>query len=408
MQKTRGTSQKKNLTKRTIESLPASPEATTYRDTVARHLYLAVSPTGRKTWRFVAKVNGRTRFVTIGVYPTITPDAARGESNRLAVEYAAGRDPGAERKKLRNVGTWGELFQWFMENHSRPKKRSWPLDEKLEKRYCHAWRSWPYTSLTSKVIKRWHTKIGNDHGQHQADRVLALVKAVFSEALRAEEITGDNPAAHVEKYFTDPRKYGRNRYLQPDEIKRLFNALDAHPDQDMSDFFRLCLLTGARRANVQAMRWAHMDRTDPDNPTWVIPGDESKNEESIRVPLLPPALIILNRRYARRRSDTWVFPSKHANTKCPHLSEPKKAWAAICAKGKLHGVHIHDLRRTLGSWQALQGASLQIIGRSLGHRSMQSTEIYARLNDVVVRESMNQAVTKMIEAANGDTKAGAK
>jgi integrase len=58
---------------------------------------------------------------------------------------------------------------------------------------------------------------------------------------------------------------------------------------------------------------------------------------------------------------------------------------------------MHDLRRTLGSWQALGGASLQIIGKSLGHKSMQSTEIYARLTTDTVRESVEKATQMMAE-----------
>ena len=84
------------------------------------------------------------------------------------------------------------------------------------------------------------------------------------------------------------------------------------------------------------------------------------------VPLLAPVLEILNLRYEERRSDEYVFPAKRDNAATKHLTEPKKAWGAICKSAKLENVHIHDLRRTLGSWQALLGTSLQIIGRSLG------------------------------------------
>jgi integrase len=53
----------------------------------------------------------------------------------------------------------------------------------------------------------------------------------------------------------------------------------------------------------------------------------------------------------------------------------------------LPDVRLHDLRRTLGSWQAIIGSSLPIIGKSLGHKSLTATQIYARLNLDPVRES---------------------
>jgi hypothetical protein len=66
-------------------------------------------------------------------------------------------------------------------------------------------------------------------------------------------------------------------------------------------------------------------------------------------------------------------------------------------------VQIHDLRRTLGSWQALGGSSLQVIGKSLGHTQVSTTAIYARLTIDPVRESVGKA-TAAIWAA-GEKKA---
>lgn len=62
-------------------------------------------------------------------------------------------------------------------------------------------------------------------------------------------------------------------------------------------------------------------------------------------------------------------------------------------------LRIHDLRRTLGSWQAKTGASLAIIGKSLNHKTHQATAIYARLDLNPVRQSVNTATAAMLEAA---------
>ena len=65
---------------------------------------------------------------------------------------------------------------------------------------------------------------------------------------------------------------------------------------------------------------------------------------------------------------------------------------------RLEALRIHDLRRTLGSWQAKTGASLAIIGKSLNHKSQQATAIYARLDLDPVRASVNTATAAMMEA----------
>ena len=66
---------------------------------------------------------------------------------------------------------------------------------------------------------------------------------------------------------------------------------------------------------------------------------------------------------------------------------------------RLEDVRIHDLRRTLGSWQARTGASLVIIGKSLGHKSYQATAVYARLDTDPVRQAMETATSAILEAA---------
>ncbi len=68
-------------------------------------------------------------------------------------------------------------------------------------------------------------------------------------------------------------------------------------------------------------------------------------------------------------------------------------------------LHIHDLRRSLGSWQAITGASLPIIGKSLGHKSPDATMIYARLSLDPVRQSVNTATAAMMEAGGMKEKA---
>ncbi|MEP7169625.1 MAG: tyrosine-type recombinase/integrase, partial [Bacteroidota bacterium] len=59
----------------------------------------------------------------------------------------------------------------------------------------------------------------------------------------------------------------------------------------------------------------------------------------------------------------------------------------------------HDLRRTFGSYQAITGASLHVIGKSLGHKSSQATQIYARLNIDPIRASVEKATEAMFSLA---------
>jgi integrase len=92
----------------------------------------------------------------------------------------------------------------------------------------------------------------------------------------------------------------------------------------------------------------------------------------------------------------FVFPALSATG---HITPPKKRWQNLLQRCGIDNLRIHDLRRSLGSWQAITGASLVIIGKSLGQKSAAATMIYARLNTDPVRASVSAATSAMLEAA---------
>ena len=94
------------------------------------------------------------------------------------------------------------------------------------------------------------------------------------------------------------------------------------------------------------------------------------------------------------------------------MVKPKKSVIRIMeragipyGRNEADGVTLHELRRTLGSWQARTGASLAFIGKSLNHKSQQAKAIYARLDLDPVRAAVNTATAAMLEA--GGLKSGA-
>ena len=156
----------------------------------------------------------------------------------------------------------------------------------------------------------------------------------------------------------------------------------------------MSLFTGARRSNVLQMKWedVHLLRR-----VWRIP--DTKNGESQDVPLVDHALEILQRRF-QSKTGKYVFPG---TGETGHLTEPKKAWKTITSKAGMSDLRIHDLRRTFGAYQAGSGASLAVIAASLNHKSLQTTQVYARLWPKAVRNAVNTAVSEMFSAIRGES-----
>ena len=151
-------------------------------------------------------------------------------------------------------------------------------------------------------------------------------------------------------------------------------------------------VTGQRKRNVCQMRWEELDLT---RGLWFVAGETTKNGAPLVVVLSTNALAILSDRFSDPdKNAEWVFPSERTTGS---VVDAKKAWERVRERSGLTDVRMHDLRRTLGSWQALIGASLLVIGKSLGHKTSKATEVYARLTTDPVRESVEKATQTMAE-----------
>ena len=74
-------------------------------------------------------------------------------------------------------------------------------------------------------------------------------------------------------------------------------------------------------------------------------------------------------------------------------------WKNFLKKAEIQDLRLHDIRRTLGSYEAMAGVSLPLISKTLGHKSFQATEVYARMNVDSIREAISSAVSLMRERA---------
>ena len=98
---------------------------------------------------------------------------------------------------------------------------------------------------------------------------------------------------------------------------------------------------------------------------------------------------ILERRYADPcRHPVWVFPKQEGSGPIWSLDITLKS---VLDRSGIKDLRIHDLRRTAGSYMAIEGISPIIIGKALGHRSPASTAIYARLTQDPVRQALEKA-----------------
>jgi integrase len=431
-------SQAINFTKAALNAIkiPAPGKRETFHDKQVQGLQLRVTSAGVMTFSVYRRLRkGEPTRITIGRFPDISIENARKLALAALADLAEGKNPNQDTASAKNELTLRELFDDFLE-HRRTKRGSYLSDKtkigygydfnlhlaKFEKRRL--------SKIRDTEIASVHTALGKEHPT-SANRVLALTSSLFSHAKARKLYLGENPAKGIQKF----PETSRDRFLQADELPRFFASLAEEPNQTFRDYVLISLLTGVRRSFVLCMRWddVHLDRAE-----WRT---KAKGGSLQTVPLTEEAITILKTRYAERQSD-FVFPGTGATG---HFADPKTGWNRlfdrdelqqlanrIAASGgtfqidtehtmpsnlqqaraeakrlkvdttgtRIHDLRIHDLRRTLGSWQAKTGASLVVIGKTLNHKSPSTTAIYARLDSDPVRQSMGRA-TSAIFAAGG-------
>jgi integrase len=367
-------------------SLPAKGKRDYYYDLKEAGLILDVTSTGSKSFYLYRRINSKPERILLGAFPDLTIEQARKLALQKKGEIAFGINPKDKIKSLKQEITFGIMFEEFMERYSKKNKRTWKEDQREVSRFLSHWFKRKSSSITKQEIQILLEKIRDENGLYQANRLFERIRAIYNKHIEWGW-KGINPCNGIKKF----KEKSRERFLHGDELPNFFEALNNEPNETLRDFFYTCLLTGARRGNVLSMNWKDINL---ERGTWNI--KETKNGEGQIVPLSAEVITILERRLTNKISD-WVFTS--ASSASGHLEEPKKAWRRILQNAGIEDLRIHDLRRTLGSWQAATGANSFVIGKSLGHKTQSATAIYARLNLDPVRESVSKATSAMFSAA---------
>lgn len=439
------------LTNRSVEGIkPPESGRLEFKDTKTPGLYLRVTSNGVKTFSFVGRPKGSSLVerATLGKYPAVKADEARTRALEIAARLASGVSVAQAQREKRGELTLTELRKLREEQRKKPKAGKRPRDDGLWRLYIEpAFGRRRLSEIAAGDVETWHRGIPKAvvkastersaaaaarrearraqieaaqavrrrgpapkprvaaapatpriNGERTANLALAELRALFNWGMnpRRMHFAGVNPASGQDAF----PNVERERFLQPDELQSFFDALSHVPTETMRDFFLIALLTGARRSNVASMAWADVNL---DRAEWRISAEQMKNEQAQTVTLGEEAVLILKNRKPTESGSVYVFPSERS--KAGHITAPKAAWGNLLRVAGIDDLRIHDLRRTLGSWQARTGASLLLISKSLNQKSLEAAQIYSRLDLDPVRQSVDRATSAMFEAATLKPKA---
>ena len=383
------------FTQRALEELKTDLSREWVYDEQVPLLTLMVTSAGAKSYYAVKTWQGKRRFVRIGAFSEIPLPLARKRASEVILQITSGDYvPKRVQEAVASVFTLGMAYaeyQTFLQHHRKASTIS-----QYDWIWKHHLEEWGADRALEEIRRRevvaLHQTVGKQNGPYLANRVVSLLRAVINRAIRDHEMDLPNPANAITFY----REEKRARRLMAEELPAFFKAVEEEPNRDIRDFVMVSLFTGARKSNVLAMRWSDISL---ERGLWVIPAAQSKTSKALDVVLGSYVIELLQTRHGLSESD-FVFPGRSGRSN-DHMVDPKFGWDRICKRAGLENLHLHDLRRSLASFQIDTGSPLEVIQKTLGHESKVTTEIYARLALEPVRESVERAAEEILRRANG-------
>lgn len=366
-------------------------------------LLIEVHPSGRMTWRFRYRLDGRREKVTLGSYPATGLKAARDRAREAQRLVEAGQSPArmarlqAARAKTEadTIETVGELAERWVAEVLIPANKHAGQDETYLRRDLlpRLRRLRPDDVTTVDVRACVDAVLKRGHGQ-AARRVRSVAKRLFDFAASLGLVRW-NPASVIRPTDIAPTT-SRKRTLSDDELRAWVRCLEtSRLNRSHVAALRLLLLVPARKGELIAARWADFDL---DAGTWDIPVANSKNGAPIRHKLPRQAIELLRGLQEMAGGAEWVLPSTQGYGK-RHITKTTINTALATVRDKPEGACIHDLRRTVRTGLSdLGGIPAEVAELCLNHRPKGVAGVYDRAERIEERAQALQRWADHVDA----------
>jgi integrase len=355
-------------------------------DGSVKGLHIKTSKAGVQSfYLFYRNKNGVQRRPKLGEVGTeLSLSTARKLARSMWEDIARGKDPSEERIAKRAEPTVQEMFEIAVHDHWSDERfiASGFLKEvtwNYERHVKSAFGSMKLSEVTAPLVLEWHRKLKSK------PFVANRSKSVLSKVMKLAEQkgfkpVGSNPCAVVPNFA----ERSRERTATKEEIAKIYSILDRESSVRplQSAFIMLLMLTGSRPSAIERATWDQLVPIEHEGKTvFVLSFDGKTGREIVAIP--PRAMEILN---SLPRTYGQIFGIKM----------PRRFWDQVRKEANCTDLWARDWRRTFASQGLSLGISMDKIGRTLNHKSQQTTLTYARLQDTTRIET----ATKIAEQIN--------
>jgi integrase len=344
----------------------AKPSGKPVKMSDGRGLYLLVTETGSKLWRWKYRVAGKEKVMAFGAYPDVSLAQARDAMADARKQLAGGADPMAQRKAAKVAR------QLSADNLFAAVARLW----------WEQWKSARSESHTEYVIRRLEADVFPAIGARPMDAIEApelvgMVKAIAARgaldiAKRSLQTTGQvfryaiahgkakrNPAADIKPGdILQARRKTNYARVSGKELPELLRHIEAYQGAPVTRLaLKLMALTFVRTSELIGARWSEFDL---EAGRWDIPADRMKMKTPHIVPLSSQAVNILKSLQLVSGHGPLVFPGERDHQKPMSNNTILGALARMGYKGRMTGHGFRGIASTLLHEMGLDHAHIEL------------------------------------------------
>lgn len=335
----------------------AKPRPKAYKIADANRLFLMVTPSGGKLWRWNYGYDGKNKTMAFGTYPLVSLADAREKRDEAYAVLCEGHDPNvAKRLKIEaNLEAGRQTFERVAREWYGNAKAQWAtihasdVIRSLERDVFPTIGCLPIAQLTPPLILGVLREIETRGAIETAKRVRQRISAVFVYAI-AQGIATSDPAEKLGAVLKPLRKGRQPAITDIVPLRKMILAAEEDNARPITRLgLRMLALTAVRPSELRGAEWAEFEDLDGKLPLWRIPsvrmkGDLDRKEEingDHLVPLTPQALAVLRAIWPLTGGGPLVFPSnRHA-----HRPMSENAIGYLLNRAGYHGHHVpHGFR----------------------------------------------------------------
>ena len=271
-------------------------------------LYLLVTPSDSKLWRFDYRFRGKRKTMALGEYPYVSLSQARRRHENAKVDLAQGIDPSLKKKAEKKAmsDTFGALAgEWY-----EAKKGAWAPGhaDKIKSRLDNWLLPWlkgiPIRQVTAPLILECARKAEQTGRLETAHRVVQIAGQIIRYAMATGRAETDPTPALRGALMPSPKKH-YPAPTTPDALAEVLKAIWSYEGGVVvKAALQILALTFQRPGEVRHMKWGELDL---EAKQWRFTVSKTKTEHL--VPLSRQALELIEGLRPLTGSSPYVFAS---------------------------------------------------------------------------------------------------